>query len=60
MGERNFGFDSLKPRLKRDMEERDCCRMRAPGGAAPPPPEEFAYDRGVGTMERPRNGLDLK
>ena len=59
-GERNFGFDSLKYRLKRDMEEKGivaCADSRrscsaAAGGAA--------YDREVGTMERQRNGMDPK
>jgi hypothetical protein len=65
LGERNFGFDSLKSRLKRDIEEyipnTEYCRIRTPRGAAPPPPEDSAYEeRSAHTMERRRNDMDPK
>jgi hypothetical protein len=55
LGERNFGFDSLKSRLNRKMEAKGIVELEAA-----PPPEESAYDREVGTIERWGNDLDPK
>ena len=57
IGERNFGFDTLKSRLKRDMEEKGIVAICSL-------PEELLHrwqcttTYEFGTMERRRNGMD--